>query len=101
MRPTTTPSASTSKSFSFHSPDGREAEARFRISWSMSAPAPRGCRAENCGGAERGKDRTENGVIRSPGEGCAEQRQGGEEDQVSRSLGVHSRSRLERGSDLA
>jgi len=31
MRPTTTPSASTSKSSSFHSPDGREALARLRI----------------------------------------------------------------------
>ena len=30
MRPTTTPSASTSKSSSFHSPDGREAKARLR-----------------------------------------------------------------------
>src|SRR6266700_1268002 len=30
MRPTTAPSASTSKSSSFHSPDGREAEARLR-----------------------------------------------------------------------
>jgi len=29
--PITTPSASTSKSSSFHSPDGREAEARLRI----------------------------------------------------------------------
>src|SRR5262249_4192176 len=32
MRPTTAPSASTSKSSSFHWPDGREAEARVRIS---------------------------------------------------------------------
>jgi hypothetical protein len=31
MRPTTKPSAITSKSSSFHSPDGREAEARLRI----------------------------------------------------------------------
>jgi len=30
MRPTTTPSASTSKSSSFHSPEGRLAEARLR-----------------------------------------------------------------------
>src|SRR5262249_20375524 len=32
MRPTTAPSASTSKSSSFHSPEGRETEARLRIS---------------------------------------------------------------------
>src|SRR5262249_17853289 len=31
IRPTTTPSARTSKSSSFHSPDGREADARLRI----------------------------------------------------------------------
>jgi hypothetical protein len=34
MRPTTTPSTSTSKSSSFHSPDGRLAEARLRINGS-------------------------------------------------------------------
>jgi hypothetical protein len=32
IRPTTTPLASTSKSPSFHCPDGREADARLRIS---------------------------------------------------------------------
>src|SRR6516164_6516626 len=32
IRPTTTPSASTSKSSSLHWPEGREAEARLRIS---------------------------------------------------------------------
>src|SRR5262245_55732877 len=32
MRPTTAPSARTSKSSSSHSPDGREADARLRIS---------------------------------------------------------------------
>jgi hypothetical protein len=31
MRPTTRPPASTSRSSSFHSPDGREADARLRI----------------------------------------------------------------------
>ncbi len=31
IRPTTTPPASTSKSSSLHSPDGREAHARLRI----------------------------------------------------------------------
>jgi hypothetical protein len=38
MRPTTAPSASTSKSSSFHSPDGREADARLRTSCVMGAP---------------------------------------------------------------
>ena len=33
IRPTTAPLASTSKSSSFHSPDGREADARLRTSW--------------------------------------------------------------------
>ena len=42
MRPTTTPSASTSKSSSFHSPDGREAEARLRI----SCPAIERCKSQ-------------------------------------------------------
>src|SRR5262245_28046274 len=32
MRPTTTPSASTSKSSSFHSPEGREVDARLSVS---------------------------------------------------------------------
>jgi hypothetical protein len=35
MRPTTAPSTSTSKSSSFHSPDGRETDARLRISWGI------------------------------------------------------------------
>src|SRR6516225_1725528 len=46
MRPTTSPSANTSKSSSFHWPDGRLSAARFRISWSISAPLPVG-RAEH------------------------------------------------------
>jgi hypothetical protein len=33
IRPTTTPSASTSKSSSFHSPEGREDRALLRINW--------------------------------------------------------------------
>src|SRR5262245_6372247 len=41
MRPTTMPSASTLQSSSPHPPDRREAEARLRISWPMSAPGPR------------------------------------------------------------
>src|SRR5262249_47050847 len=36
MRPTTTPSQTTSKSSSFHSPDGREVEARLRARQSLS-----------------------------------------------------------------
>ena len=46
------------------------------------------------------KDQTKNKVIQNPGEACAEERQGGEQSKVAR-LGVHSRSRLERGSDWA
>jgi hypothetical protein len=61
----------------------------------MSAPVPRGCGAENGDGTERGKDRAENGVIHSL-DGCAEQRQGGEEDKAACSLGVHfPRPRME------
>jgi hypothetical protein len=47
MRPTTRPSASTSKSSSFHSPDGRLAEARLRISWPILAKQ----RADHIGAA--------------------------------------------------
>src|SRR6516162_2881748 len=46
------------------------------------------------------KDRTQNKVIGTPGDACAEERQGGEQSKVAR-LGVHSRSGLERGSDQA
>src|SRR5262245_38764023 len=97
MRPTTTPSARTSKSSSFHSPDRREAAARLRTSWSMSAPLPG--YAES-GYTEPKEDRTQNKVIQNPGEACAKEREGGEQGKVAR-LGVHSRSRLERGSDQA
>jgi hypothetical protein len=38
MRPTTSPSARTSKSSAFHSPDGREADARLRISDCCTTP---------------------------------------------------------------
>jgi hypothetical protein len=42
MRPTTAPSASTSKPSSFHSPERREADARLRIRLSLSMyPVPR------------------------------------------------------------
>ena len=56
--------------------------------------------AESGGYSERKKDRTQNKVIQNPGDACAEERQGGEQSKVAR-LGVHSRSRLERGSDQA
>src|SRR5215467_2715520 len=49
--------------------------------------------------AEHEKDRTQNKVIQNPGDACAEERQGGEQSKVAR-LGIHSHSRLERGSDL-
>src|SRR5262245_65682540 len=42
MRPTTAPSASTSKSSSLHSPDGREAEARLSNSAVTFPSAPPG-----------------------------------------------------------
>src|SRR5262249_49133481 len=38
MRPTTAPSASTSKSSSFHSPEGREADARLRMRPAIAQP---------------------------------------------------------------
>src|SRR5262249_18651313 len=65
----------------------------------MSAPVPLGC-AENPNYAERKKGRAENSVIHNPGNACAKERQGGEQSKVAR-LGVHSCSRLERGSDGA
>jgi hypothetical protein len=58
-------------------------------------------RAENRACAESKEDRTPNKVATSPGEECAKERQGGEEDKVAGSLRVHSRSRLQRGSDQA
>ncbi len=68
-----------------------------RVRWSMSAPVLLGY-AEGGDYTERKKDRTQNNVTPTPGEACAEQRQGGDQSKVAR-LGVHSRSRLERGSD--
>jgi hypothetical protein len=65
----------------------------------MSAPVLLGY-AESGDYTERKKDRTQNKVTPTPGEACAEERQGGEQSKVAR-LGVHSRSRLERGSDQA
>ena len=65
----------------------------------MSAPVPLSY-AEKGNCTERKKDRANNISIPRPSEDCAEQRQGGEQSKVAR-LGVHSRSRLERGSDQA
>jgi len=65
----------------------------------MSAPLPIGC-AENADYTERKKDRAKNVSIPRPSEDCAEERQGGEQSKVAR-LGIHSHSRLERGSDQA
>ena len=67
--------------------------------WPMSAPVLLGY-AESGDYTERKKDRTQNKVTPTPGEACAEERQGGEQSKVA-CLGVHSRSRLERGSDQA
>src|SRR5262249_2712190 len=44
--PTTAPLATTSKSSSFHSPDGRLAEARLRISWLIVSVAAHRLRRE-------------------------------------------------------
>jgi hypothetical protein len=49
---------------------------------------------------EHEKDQSQNKVIRTPEEACVEERQDGEQSKVAR-LGVHSPSRLERGSDQA
>jgi hypothetical protein len=65
----------------------------------MSSPVSLGY-AENSGCTEREKDQAENNVIHSPGEDCAEERQNAEQNKVAR-LGVHFRSRLERGSNQA
>src|SRR5262249_15140865 len=86
MLPTTMPSASTSKSSSFHSSDRREAAARLRTNWSMSALLLPGY-AES-GYTEPKEDRTQNKVIQNPGDACAEHRQEGEQSEVAR-LGVH------------
>src|SRR5262249_40682159 len=86
MLPTTMPSASTSKSSSFHSSDRREAAARLKTNWSMSALLLPGY-AES-GYTEPKEDRTQNKVIQNPGDACAEHRQEGEQSEVAR-LGVH------------
>jgi len=56
--------------------------------------------AESGDYTERKKKQTQDNVAQNPGEACAEQRQGGEQSNVAR-FGVHSRFRLERGSDQA
>jgi hypothetical protein len=65
----------------------------------MSAPVPLGY-ADSGDCTEREKDRTQNKVIENQGDACAEERQSGEQSKVAR-FGVHSPSRLERGSDQA
>jgi hypothetical protein len=51
--------------------------------------APWGCGAENGDCTKRDKDRGENSVIHTPGEGCAKEREGGEFDKAACFLGVH------------
>src|SRR6516164_6871973 len=65
----------------------------------MSAPMPLGY-AQSGGCGERKKDPTHNKVIGNQGDTCAEERQARKQSKVAR-LGVHSPSRLERGSDQA
>src|SRR5262245_62037926 len=65
------------------------------FSSSISAPGSRTDGPEGGDGTERKKDRAKNGMIRSPRDGCAEQRQGGQEDKAVYCLGVHFRSRFE------
>jgi hypothetical protein len=52
-------------------------------------------RAKNRGYAETEKDRTPNEAPTAPGEECAQERQGSEQNKVAR-LGVHSHLRIER-----
>jgi len=65
----------------------------------MSAPVLLGY-AEGGNYTEHKKDQTQNKVTQTPGEACAKERQDGEQSKVA-CLSVHSRSRLERGSDGA
>ena len=59
----------------------------------MSAPVPLSY-AEKGNCTERKKDRSQNNVTPTPGEACAEERQGSEQSKVAR-LGVHSRPWME------
>src|SRR5262249_145310 len=97
MRPTTAPL--TQHVVVVITPLARRAgsAARLRISWLMSVPVVPDY-LESGDAAEHEKDRTQNKVIQNPGDACAEERHGGEQSKVA-PLGVHSRSRLERGSD--
>jgi hypothetical protein len=63
------------------------------MSLRRSAPVPLGY-AESGDYTEREKDPTQNKVIRTPEEACAEERQGGEQNKVAR-FSVHSRPRME------
>src|SRR5262245_40956404 len=65
----------------------------------MSAPILLG-QVESGDSTECKKDRIQNKVIQIPSDACTGERQGGEQSKIAR-LGVHSRSRLKRGSDQA
>src|SRR5437016_13002230 len=65
----------------------------------MSAPVPLSY-AEKGNCTERKKDRSQNNVTPTPGDACAEERQGGEQSKVAR-LGVHSRSRLKTANEMS
>jgi hypothetical protein len=67
----------------------------FFSSRSMSAPGPWCSGAENGDRSKRGEDRAEDSVIHSPGDGCADERQGREQNEDVHGLGVHFCSRLE------
>jgi len=55
---------------------------------------------ESRGSPEHEKDQTDSKVIGNQGDACAEERQASERSKVARP-GVHSRSRLGKGSDQA
>src|SRR6516225_1733107 len=63
----------------------------------MSAPVVPGY-AESGDSTERNEDTTQNKITRDPSDTTAEERQTAEQSKIAR-LGVHSRFRLERGSD--
>lgn len=70
MRPTTVPSSTTSKSSAFHSPDGREAEARFRrcaISITCRATSPGGSRVASLKEFEPDFENYTDDLIETPG----------------------------------
>ena len=58
--------------------------------------------AENGDSSKSGKDRAENSVTHSPGDGCADERQGREQNKHVCGLGVHiARERMEGRTILA